>query len=205
MEPEQLVHRAECRDVLVDRPRSPQAASWCHALPSLEGQLRGLKEDTYALVDVVRCDRQEGLLRAGLGSAPVELDEQVDVASKVESFGGADGVGDCLEVMVPGSGCEVRPTALCHWLLCPGSQDRHMFGGEEEDRTPDLRIANATLSQLSYPPTTRRSIDDGLVPEPWPGLRRGRCGGPAQATVRHGRRRRSRARLHWCRAARTSW
>ena len=26
-------------------------------------------------------------------------------------------------------------------------------GGEEEDRTPDLRIANATLSQLSYPPT----------------------------------------------------
>ncbi|CAM2147702.1 hypothetical protein PT2222_10262 [Paraburkholderia tropica] len=29
------------------------------------------------------------------------------------------------------------------------------FGGEEEDRTPDLRIANATLSQLSYPPTTK--------------------------------------------------
>ena len=27
-----------------------------------------------------------------------------------------------------------------------------MCGGEEEDRTPDLRIANATLSQLSYPP-----------------------------------------------------
>ena len=26
-------------------------------------------------------------------------------------------------------------------------------GGEEEDRTPDLRIANATLSQLSYVPT----------------------------------------------------
>ena len=26
------------------------------------------------------------------------------------------------------------------------------FGGEEEDRTPDLRIANAALSQLSYPP-----------------------------------------------------
>ena len=25
-------------------------------------------------------------------------------------------------------------------------------GGEEEDRTPDLRIANATLSQLSYVP-----------------------------------------------------
>ena len=27
-----------------------------------------------------------------------------------------------------------------------------MNGGEEEDRTPDLRIANATLSQLSYFP-----------------------------------------------------
>lgn len=26
-------------------------------------------------------------------------------------------------------------------------------GGEEEDRTPDLCIANAALSQLSYPPT----------------------------------------------------
>jgi hypothetical protein len=26
-------------------------------------------------------------------------------------------------------------------------------GGVEEDRTPDLRIANATLSQLSYHPT----------------------------------------------------
>ncbi len=26
------------------------------------------------------------------------------------------------------------------------------FGGAEEDRTPDLRIANATLSQLSYRP-----------------------------------------------------
>ena len=29
------------------------------------------------------------------------------------------------------------------------------FGGEEEDRTPDLRIANATLSQLSYFPMNR--------------------------------------------------
>ena len=26
-------------------------------------------------------------------------------------------------------------------------------GGDEEDRTPDLRIANAALSQLSYIPT----------------------------------------------------
>ena len=28
------------------------------------------------------------------------------------------------------------------------------FGGAEEDRTPDLRIANAMLSQLSYRPVT---------------------------------------------------
>ena len=29
-------------------------------------------------------------------------------------------------------------------------------GGEDEDRTHDLRIANAALSQLSYPPTVGR-------------------------------------------------
>lgn len=28
----------------------------------------------------------------------------------------------------------------------------HVFGGDEEDRTPDLGIANAALSQLSYTP-----------------------------------------------------
>jgi hypothetical protein len=32
-------------------------------------------------------------------------------------------------------------------------------GGAEEDRTPDLRIANATLSQLSYRPIVLDSID----------------------------------------------
>ena len=31
---------------------------------------------------------------------------------------------------------------------------KHVFGGEDEDRTHDLRIANAALSQLSYPPTS---------------------------------------------------
>lgn len=30
---------------------------------------------------------------------------------------------------------------------------RFWIGGAEEDRTPDLRIANASLSQLSYGPT----------------------------------------------------
>ena len=32
------------------------------------------------------------------------------------------------------------------------------YGGEEEDRTPDLRIANATLSQLSYFPENHLRI-----------------------------------------------
>lgn len=36
---------------------------------------------------------------------------------------------------------------LCNGLTTPGE-----VGGAEEDRTPDLRIANATLSQLSYGP-----------------------------------------------------
>ena len=36
---------------------------------------------------------------------------------------------------------------LSNVLNTPGE-----VGGAEEDRTPDLRIANATLSQLSYGP-----------------------------------------------------
>jgi hypothetical protein len=35
-------------------------------------------------------------------------------------------------------------------------------GGEEEDRTPDLRIANATLSQLSYPPNDQMILAQGF-------------------------------------------
>lgn len=35
-------------------------------------------------------------------------------------------------------------------------------GGEEEDRTPDLRIANATLSQLSYPPNDEKILAQGF-------------------------------------------
>ena len=37
-------------------------------------------------------------------------------------------------------------------------------GGDEEDRTPDLRIANATLSQLSYVPTEWLSIAEPAWP-----------------------------------------
>ena len=34
----------------------------------------------------------------------------------------------------------------------------YIFGGREGDRTPDLRIANAALSQLSYTPNERNWI-----------------------------------------------
>ena len=38
-------------------------------------------------------------------------------------------------------------------LQNPAAPGEFGVGGAEEDRTPDLRIANATLSQLSYGPT----------------------------------------------------
>ena len=38
------------------------------------------------------------------------------------------------------------------------------FGGDEEDRTPDLRIANATLSQLSYVPDKQSILAKHLPP-----------------------------------------
>lgn len=38
-----------------------------------------------------------------------------------------------------------------------GRFQREFIGGAEEDRTPDLRIANATLSQLSYRPNDKKS------------------------------------------------
>lgn len=38
-----------------------------------------------------------------------------------------------------------------------------IFGGAEEDRTPDLRIANATLSQLSYGPEILESLSWEIV------------------------------------------
>ncbi len=36
----------------------------------------------------------------------------------------------------------------------PGLKQPGMYGGAEEDRTPDLVIANDALSQLSYGPVT---------------------------------------------------
>ncbi len=51
---------------------------------------------------------------------------------------------------------------------------KERFGGAEEDRTPDLRIANASLSQLSYGPTHRLRC----------GRDNGYAGSPCQASNR---------------------
>ena len=39
-----------------------------------------------------------------------------------------------------------------------------MVGGEDEDRTHDLRIANAALSQLSYPPNAGTDFNQNMRP-----------------------------------------
>ena len=63
---------------------------------------------------------------------------------------------------------------------------RTQFGGAEGDRTPDLRIANATLSQLSYGPVSRFSASPrargtmGMVPHP---VKRGSTGASCLARV----------------------
>ena len=47
-----------------------------------------------------------------------------------------------------------QPRGTAAGLGASQALDSHAYngGGEDEDRTHDLRIANATLSQLSYPP-----------------------------------------------------
>ena len=54
----------------------------------------------------------------------------------------------------------VVPTDHMHRSRCRPTENGWALngGGDEEDRTPDLRIANATLSQLSYAPTRVRSL-----------------------------------------------
>ena len=70
----------------------------------------------------------------------------------------------------------------------PGFQ---IDGGEEEDRTPDLCIANAALSQLSYPPTTGASLPNRRPAFAGPGRPREERGqvhpGPAPARGAAGR------------------
>jgi hypothetical protein len=46
----------------------------------------------------------------------------------------------------------IKKTALRRVIRTALDGNKRAVGGEEEDRTPDLRIANAALSQLSYPP-----------------------------------------------------
>ena len=43
-----------------------------------------------------------------------------------------------------------------HQIKTPPKTVAFLFGGDEEDRTLDLRIANATLSQLSYIPELQK-------------------------------------------------
>jgi hypothetical protein len=45
----------------------------------------------------------------------------------------------------------------------PRAENSWKTGGAEEDRTPDLRIANATLSQLSYRPMEEDFIDKRVL------------------------------------------
>jgi hypothetical protein len=58
-----------------------------------------------------------------------------------------------------GGGCSILlsyrgVTAKCDSITAAVSERLvWISGGAEEDRTPDLRIANATLSQLSYRPS----------------------------------------------------
>lgn len=52
-----------------------------------------------------------------------------------------------------------KPREPC-WLRgfrMQSDDHEYILGGAEEDRTPDLRIANATLSQLSYRPNSQPS------------------------------------------------
>ena len=52
--------------------------------------------------------------------------------------------------------CALHSERACRRLY--RNDIKYSSGGAEEDRTPDLRIANAALSQLSYDPTSSGSI-----------------------------------------------
>ena len=61
----------------------------------------------------------------------------------------------------PRSGAVRRPSSTVQAVVTAGAVLPRMGnGGAEEDRTPDLRIANATLSQLSYGPTRVAIVAD---------------------------------------------
>ena len=51
-------------------------------------------------------------------------------------------------------------------MLYPSELPGHVIGGAEEDRTPDLVIANDALSQLSYGPDHDSGSHYGCVLNP---------------------------------------
>ncbi len=79
-----------------------------------------------------------------------------------DGWGVADADAEVRFVRVAGI---TRPLCACGGGLfeptkkpLPLAESTVLAGGDEEDRTPDLRIANATLSQLSYVPTFERIL-----------------------------------------------
>ena len=67
----------------------------------------------------------------------------------------------------PPRAAAILPEAAPHARRCnkkARSNPARKNGGDEEDRTPDLRIANATLSQLSYVPTLVLRGRDSTTP-----------------------------------------
>lgn len=86
-------------------------------------------------------------------------------------------------IELPGIDPEKQKALIAQgFFMCPG-------GGEEGDRTLDLRIANAALSQLSYPPTRLRDYKRA------DGERKARAGAQAPAP-QAARRRRSATAAH---------
>jgi hypothetical protein len=53
----------------------------------------------------------------------------------------------------------------CAPLSCRGILRRYSTGGAEGTRTPDIRLAKAALSQLSYGPVLELVGHSGLEPE----------------------------------------
>ena len=113
-------------------------------------------EGEAALVPVVRepaVVHLAGRVPGGVAEVPegvprgrLELD---DVRSEVGHHGGCRGRGDeaaRVDDLQPG-----KEWRVVHVPELEGWRGRGC-GGAEEDRTPDLRIANATLSRLSYGP-----------------------------------------------------
>ena len=65
------------------------------------------------------------------------------------------------------SSCSLRflfPCCLFYAVVKVHPREKNKFGGDKEDRTPDLLLARQALSQLSYAPTNKLVGLDGLEP-----------------------------------------